>query len=111
MALLVVSGVVAVQQHDQQRLDKRRKTYRLLFPYDLNGDAVLNFIRMISGTLRTSRMRFLGTPTITFEVWSSTSTGIEHFVKVPWQYADFIMNQMLGLVPGIRYELVDEPRR
>lgn len=100
-----------MKQVDQAHRDHQRKTYRLHFPSTLEPTSVTAWVRSISGTLRSSRTRLTGVPTVAFELWA-TSAGIEHRVKVPWQHADYVVSQLRSLVPGIRVTPEDEfPRR
>lgn len=92
---------------DQRDRDKNRKTYRLTFPSDLDAEQVTAWIRSISGTLRSTRTGIAGVPTVAFEL-VATSAGMQHRIKVPWQYADYIVTQMRSLVPGIRVTPEDE---
>lgn len=96
-----------VKKLDQAARDSQRKTYRLSFPSDLDGEMVTAWVRSISGTLRGSRLTFTGLPTIAFEMWAS-NRGIVHRLKVPWQHADYVVAQLRSLVPGIRVEPEDE---
>ncbi|MDI3211749.1 type IV secretion system DNA-binding domain-containing protein [Arthrobacter sp. AL12] len=87
----------------QVELDSDRKTYVLTFPQDLAEDRVQAWLRSVSGTLHAKPSLFDGVPTIVFETWS-TSAGIEHRIKVPWQHADDIMSQLRTHLRGLRYE-------
>lgn len=93
----------------QEMHDKQRKTYRLVFPQDLEINQVLAWLRAISGTLRGGFFsRYKGTPSIAFEV-HATPTGIAHFIRVPWTYDDYIIRQLRGIVPGVHVMPEDRP--
>lgn len=94
-------GVLAVKLFDQERRDAARKTYRLTFPAELDAEQVVAWLRSISGTLRFSRLRIIGVPTVVFEM-VATSSGIQHRLRVPWAHADYVIAQLRSLVPGIR---------
>lgn len=86
---------------DQADRDRKRRTYRVTFPTELNADQVLAWIRAISGTLSYGNSRVNGAPTIAFEM-RATSQGITHRMMVAWQHSDYVVNQLRYLVPGIR---------
>src|SRR5262249_55916892 len=86
-------GVMAAKRVDQKQRDRHRKTYRLHFPNELKEESVTAWIRSISGTLRSTKTRFSGVPTIAFETWA-THKGIEHRLKVPWEYANYVIPQL-----------------
>jgi hypothetical protein len=90
-----------IKLSDQRNRDHQRKTYKLYFPNELEAESVTAWVRSISGTLRSSRSRLNGVPTVAFELWA-TSKGIEHRLLVPWQHADYVISQLRSLVPGIR---------
>lgn len=100
-AVVLGGQVFIVKAFDQRNRDKSRKTYRLGFPSELSADRVNAWVRSISGTLRGSKTRLIGIPSITFEMWAS-DRGIVHRIKVPWQHADYVVSQLRSLVPGIR---------
>lgn len=105
-----ITGGYMMRNIDQKTRDNGRKTYRLFFPEDLQADAVTAWVRSMSGTLKSNSV-LEGTPSIVFEVWS-TSKGIEHLLKVPWQHADYVIAQLLAHVPGLSYAPeADIPRR
>jgi hypothetical protein len=101
-----MGGVFVVKFSDQHSRDRNRKTYKLAFPSDLDGERVAAWIRSLSGTLA-SKGNLGGVPTIAFEVWAS-QRGIEHRIKVPWTHADYVVGQLRSLVPGIRVSPEDE---
>lgn len=104
-------GVLGVKWLDQTQRDKNRRAYRLGFPADLDPDRVQAWIRSISGTMRAGPGRFVGVPTVAFEVWA-THEGITHRIKVPWSHADYVVTQLRSLVPGVRVTPEDErPQR
>jgi hypothetical protein len=103
--------IMAIRAADQRTKDSQRKTYRIAFPHELTEDTVTAWLRAISGTLKSSSLRFAGTPTVGFELWASRE-GIQHRIKVPWQHADYVIAQLRSLVPGIRVTPEDQwPRR
>ena len=106
--LLVLMGVVFMKQCDQMRRDYERRTYTLFFPAGLSTSQVLAWVQSISGTLRANPWYIGGSPTLAFELWAS-DYGITHRLKVPWQHADYVMSQLLSLVPGLRYSPEDNP--
>lgn len=85
---------------DQAKKDRQRVTYRLAFPHELTEDQVVAWITSVSGTLRRKHHVLSGAPTIALEMWS-TSDGFTWRIRMPWQYADYIKNQLMGHVPGI----------
>lgn len=84
----------------QKALDRKRVTYIVTFPNDLNEERVSAWLRSISGTLHSGKARILATQTIVFEMWA-TDRGIVHRIHVPWQEADYIVAQLRSLIPGI----------
>jgi hypothetical protein len=105
--LLLSGGIVHVKLRGQRARDRDRQTYTLAFPHDLSSEQVLTWIHSISGTLRSGPYRFLGVPTLAFELWA-TDRGIVHRLKVPWTHADYIISQLRSLVPGVRVSPEDE---
>jgi hypothetical protein len=103
--LIPLSGVFAVVKMDQKTRDRQRKTYQVTFPADLTHGAVVNWIRSLMGVTRGSP----GMCTIVFETWS-TSAGIQHILKVPWQTADYVIGQLTAHV-GVSYFEVVPPRQ
>lgn len=73
----------------------------------MDDDRVTAWVRSISGTLRAGPSRFVGVPTIAFEMWASTD-GIVHRMKVPWQHTEYVIPQLRSLVPGIRVTPEDD---
>lgn len=98
--------MIVAKKLDQRERDRNRKSYRLSFPADLDGERVEAWLRTLSGTLVSSTHRFGGVPTMAFEVWAD-QTGIQHRLKVPWTHADYVVGQLRSLVPGIRVEPED----
>jgi len=86
--------------------DYERRAYTLSFPAGLSTDQVLAWVQSISGIQRAGPLRQSGSPTLVFELWA-TDRGITHRLKVPWQHADYVMSQLLTLVPGVRFSLED----
>lgn len=96
---------------DQEYRDRNRKSYRLVFPADMSADQVVAWLRAMSGTLRSKHFLVSGSPTVVFEMWA-TQEGISHILKVPWQHADYIINEMRSHLPAVRYSPEKEfPRR
>jgi hypothetical protein len=93
---------------DQHFKDRRRKTYRLSFPRDLNEDRVLEWVRSLTGSLRTDSF-LSGSPTVVFETWA-TSAGIIHRLKIPYGEEGFIIPQLR--LAGVRVDSETEfPQR
>lgn len=105
LSMTGVGLVMGLKASDQRWRDQNRKTYRLSFPSDLEVDHVVAMLRAISSTLHKGRLG--GSPTIAFEMWSNEQ-GIMHRVKVPWQQEDYIIQQLLAHIPGLRYEPEEE---
>lgn len=87
----------------QRELDSRRKTYKVTFPSEVKPQELLNVLRQISGHLNT-RETLLAVPTFVIETWAN-DREIIHRISIPWQDADYIINQLQGLMPGIGTEL------
>ena len=100
-------GVAVTKWLDQKGIDANRRTYKLAFPSDLDGERVDAWLKSISGTLISGSRRLFGVPTIAFEVWA-TQQGIQHRMKVPYTHADYVVSQLRSLVPGIRVEPEDQ---
>src|SRR4051794_1609220 len=100
---LLTFGVYIVKFLDQRARDRQRVTFGVNFPSDLEYAAVLAWIRALSGAMRPRAIRLIGAPTIVFEM-VATHTGIVHELKVPWSQADYIVQQLHSLVPGISLE-------
>lgn len=100
----------AVKAMDQVVRDRKRKTYRVAFPADLDPERVTAWLRSISGTLRNSGIskHLSGAPSIALELWA-TNQGIVHRVKIPWQYEAYIRPKLESLIPGIRLTPEEEP--
>jgi hypothetical protein len=99
--VVLISGVRLVRLFDQAKHDRNRKTYTVAFPADLSTEAVMAWVRSISGTMQSGPIRLQGVPSMVFEVWA-TDRGMIHRLKVPWQQADYIVSQLRSLVPGVR---------
>lgn len=110
IVLLPVIGNLLVRKLDQQARDRQRTTYVIHFPHELTEESIIAWIRATSGSLHASNMRWAGVPTIGFELWA-TSDGIQHRLRLPWQYADYTIAQLRSLVPGIRVTPEDNPPR
>lgn len=106
--LFALRGVVFVKQRDEIPRDYEGRTYTLSFPAGLSTDQVSAWVQSISGTLRTKPWHVSRSPTLAFELWA-TDRGITHRLKVPWQHVDYVMSQLLSLVPGIRYTSEGNP--
>jgi hypothetical protein len=88
-----MTGIAMVRLIDQATRDRNRRTYRLSFPSELKAENVTAWMRSISGTMKTTSWRLAGSPTVAFELWA-TAEGIQHRIKVPWQYADYVVPQL-----------------
>lgn len=108
LGIFLTGSIFLLKRNNQKWHDKNRRTYTLIFPADLELAQVTTFMHAISGTLKRSPFALDGTPTIAFELWASDK-GIQHRIKVPWQHADYVIGQLLSLVPGLRYEPDDSP--
>lgn len=96
-----IGGVVFIRGSDQKLKDHQRQVYSLTFPADLDSSSVLKWLRSLSGMMHARGFRLTGTPTVVFEMWADEK-GIRHLVRVPWQQdAEYLMNQLTGLVPGM----------
>lgn len=49
-----------INQSDQEKKDKARRTYRLFFPSLLSAENVTAWVRSINGTLKSNRMQITG---------------------------------------------------
>ncbi len=92
---------------DQRERDRGRRSYRVYFPSDLDGERIEAWLRSLSGTLIAGSHRWGGVPTMAFEVWA-TQSGIEHRIKIPYTHVEFVLPGLRGLVPGIRVEPEDD---
>lgn len=106
LGLLPLAGgaMVVVKRADQAARDRQRKSYRIFFPSDLTPEQVATFLDGISGSMHRKRSMFgftETTPSLVFEIWA-TNRGIEHWLKVPWQYEQVIVPPLLTLVPGTK---------
>src|SRR5260370_482278 len=101
MCVALGAGGFTTKASDQKKRDNNRRTYRLGVPSNLDAERVAAWVRSISGTLRGGTTRFVGVPTIAFEMWAG-DRGITHRIKIPWQHADYVVSQLRSLVPGIR---------
>ncbi len=90
--------------------DNSRHTYLLIFPPELQAEAVIAWLVALSGVLRSGFWRLLGLPAIVFEL-VATDRGLAHRLHVPRQYADYIVAQLRTLVPGIRVTREERPAR
>ena len=90
------------RKYTQEQLDQQRKTYKITFPSEVKTAELLNWLRQISGSLHT-HTTLLAIPTVVFETWAN-DREITHRLSMPWQDADYIINQLQGLMPGIGTE-------
>jgi len=104
--LIIGGGIIVVKFLDQRRRDRRLVTYRLSFPINLSTDTALEWVKSISGTLRSPSARFVGSPTMAFEMWA-TNEGITHLIKVPWEYKRYVVSHLQ--LAGIRVDTQDNP--
>src|SRR5690349_8351222 len=95
---------------DQRTRDHGRRTYVLAIPPDTELQSILDLLQALSGTLKPSKLKIFGQPSIAFELWSNAE-GITHRLKVNWQYADYVVQQLSAHIPGIGYEPDREPPR
>lgn len=105
------SAMSMIKKMDQAERDKRRKAYRIFFPADLSPEQVTMFLNGISGSMHRKTGLFNvmeSTPSLAFEIWATTQ-GIEHWVKVPWQYEQVIVPPLLTLMPGTKLVPDDKP--
>jgi hypothetical protein len=75
-----VFGVVWYRGVQRRKYDHMRRTYVAHFPADLPHDAVLNFLRALSG-LPTPRL-FEPVHTVVFEIYADV-TGVTHLISIP----------------------------
>lgn len=76
-----------------------RLDFHLSFPADLEAEAIVTWLRSVSGTLRTGPRRLLGVPSLVFEV-RADEFGISYQLRVPQGLADFVVPQLRALIPG-----------
>lgn len=77
---VVFVSVVKLRNAARHRVDHFRRTYQARFPRDLPHDAVLNFVRSLSG-LPTPKPLQPG-HTVVFETYADV-TGILHYISIP----------------------------
>lgn len=82
----------------QARMDKDRVTYLISFPAELDTGQLLNWLRLISGSI--NRASLVNIPSIVLETWA-TDRDIVHRLSMPWQDADYIIKQLQGCIPGM----------
>ena len=93
---------------EQSAIDRKRRTYLINFPADLDFDPVVAWNRSLSGTLRTRGFfNFFAQPSIVLEVWA-TNEGITHWLKIPYQFEPMVRPRLESLVPGIRLTPAEE---
>lgn len=104
LVILALAGAVAlgrlaiVKTTAQRKQDSARRNYLVTFPRDLDFEAVLHFVRSLSGLPRNS---FFGPlPTVVFET-EADERGIRHHLGVPIGLADFVLQQLRSQVPGV----------
>jgi hypothetical protein len=98
LSALLAIGVPLSHVMSQKLLDRQRITYRITFPADVKQTELLNWLRQISSTL--TGQSLMGLPTMVFETWAD-DREIIHTLSLPWQDADYIINQLQGLMPGV----------
>ena len=76
--------------------------YRLRFPRDLTGDAVLAALSAFSGVSHRTRLVF---------DLSATRDGIEHRLAVSSEAADVVTAGLRAAIPSLRLDQVDLPQR
>lgn len=76
----LLGGVVLVRLHQRRRGDRERRVYLASFPRDLPHDAVLNFVRALSGLPAPRLMQ--PTHTVVFDTYADAS-GIQHYLSIP----------------------------
>lgn len=87
-----------LKMDSQADLDRRRKTYLITFPAELGAPELLNWLRLVSGSI--NRKSLLTIPTIVFETWAN-DREIVHRLSMPWQDADYIIGQLHAMMPSI----------
>lgn len=105
---LVGGGILVAKLMDQHARDKHHVGYKLSFPADKTVEEYCTYLTALSGTLRAKYPGITGTPTIAFEMWAKNGV-IKHVMRVPWEYADYVVGQLRTLVPGIRVDPDLEP--
>lgn len=99
-----------MKMYRQADLDHNRKTYVITFPSDVSEQDIIAWLTAISDSLDNGWKRIGGVRSVAFETWA-TDTGITHRMKVPWQWAADIANQLHGAIPGINIaEDTERPR-
>jgi len=97
---LLMLAVVFIRYEEQSRMEESQLAYRLTFPRELGQSDVLNFVRSLTGLLPSAHHRPFGLPGIVFEVWADAK-GITHRLRVPEEFADFVVAQLRTSMPGI----------
>lgn len=109
MTVLIVSAALAGgaigfiiwrRKLNQERLDRSRNTYQLVFPRDLTVEQVTAFMRSLV-SLRRPRWEILGRPSVAFEVMTN-GTVIEHRLRLPQGYEHEVLAQLRAAIPGAR---------
>ena len=90
----------------QQQADSGRRTYTATFPRDVAHDAVLDFVRALSGPLRPATLQ--PASTVVFEVYGDVR-GLRFFVSIPRLVTEGIEGLLTTHIPGLVAEAVLEP--
>lgn len=77
--------------------------FHLIFPRETRSEQIVAFARSLSGLLPPWWRRWLGTPTLVFEV-ASDEQGIAHRLIAPTGQAGYVLGQLRAAIPGTRVE-------
>lgn len=92
----------------QEELDSNRRTYKVEFPHDANPDKMLAWFRQMGAGLYTAESR-RAKPSITFET-VGTAYETSHYMLVPWQDAEHLVQQLHGHAQGVSATHLDNGR-
>lgn len=91
---------IAVRVSGQRSHDRNNHTYRLEFPSELKPEQVITWLSALNGRLKTQWRGLAGVPTVIPEFWA-TSTGYQYRLRIPWQFAESVIDTLNLMCPGI----------
>ncbi len=106
--IVLAASLHIIRAAESKRQRRALVAYQLRFPRGLQTEDVEAFLGGLSGLLLPWWKRWLVSPYVSLEVHASTS-GIDHFLLVPRNWASAVEAVLQASLPSVRYESVDLP--
>jgi hypothetical protein len=100
-AAAALCGLLAVRLLLSAEADRRRETFRLIFPRSVDPAQVTAALRSVQGLLPRFPDRLVVTRSVSFET-VATAAGIAHYLTAPAGKGDLIVGQLRAAIPGLR---------